>query len=261
MTTKPWSLDQAVEQFSMAGIGGITVWRQHLPDDIEAAGRRIREAGLRCVSLCRGGFFPAIRESDRQKAIDDNLLAIDQARALGTDLIVLVCGAVPGLPLAESRQHIADGIAAVLPRAREAGVRLAIEPLHPVYAADRSAINTMAQANDICDRLGSPDGLGIALDVYHVWWDPDLNTEIRRAADGGRLHAFHVCDWKTEPADMLNDRGLMGEGVIDIRGIRRQVEQTGFDGAIEVEIFSDRYWAMDQEYYLDKILQACREHV
>ncbi len=261
MTTKPWSLDEAVEHFSGAGIGGITVWRQHLPDDIAAAGRRIRDAGLRCVSLCRGGFFPAVRESDRGKAVDDNLRAIDQAHALGTDLIVLVCGAVPGLPLAESRRHIADGIAAVLPRAVEAGVRLAIEPLHPVYAADRSAINTMAQANDLCDQLGSPDHLGIALDVYHVWWDSDLPAQIERAAGGGRLHAFHVCDWKTEPADMLNDRGLMGEGVIDIRSIRRMVEQAGFTGAIEVEIFSDRYWAMDQHHYLGKILQACREHV
>ena len=261
MTTKPWSLEESVRHYSSAGIGGIAVWRQHLPTDIPHAARQISDAGLRCVSLCRGGFFPAFSAADRQKNIDDNLLAIDQAHQLGTDLIVLVCGAVPGMPLTEARQQIAAGIAAVLPAAAAAGVRLAIEPLHPLYAADRSAVNTMAQANDICDQLDNPQGLGIALDVYHVWWDPRLAEEIIRTAKHNRLFAYHVCDWKTEQSDMLNDRGLMGEGVIDLRGIRQQVEDTGFNGFTEVEIFSTRYWAMDQSQYLQNILTACQNHV
>lgn len=260
MTTKPWSLEESVLAYSEAGIGGITVWRQHLPPDIQAAGKSIRNAGLKCVSLCRGGFFPAFSATERAANIDDNRLAIEQAHTLGTDMIVLVCGAVPGMPLADARQQIAEGIATILPEADAAGVRLAIEPLHPLYAADRSAVNTLEQANDICDQLGSPAGLGIALDVYHVWWDPDLSAEIKRTAENNRLFAFHICDWKAEQSDMLNDRGLMGEGVIDLKSIRREVEQAGFTGLSEVEIFSTRHWATDQHTWLQQIITASRNN-
>lgn len=262
MTTKPWSLDDCARHYPAAGVGGITVWRQHLAGhDIAKAGQNLRGAGLEIISLCRGGFFPSHSPTSRQAAIDDNLRAIDEAHALGAPLIVLVCGAVPGQPLSESRRQIADGIAAVLPAAEQAGVKLAIEPLHPMYADDRSAVNTMRQANEICDHLGSPANLGLAVDVYHVWWDDSLEAQIKITSNKNRLFAFHVCDWKTPTTDLLNDRGLMGEGCIPIRQIKGWVEAAGFRGYSEVEIFSTRYWSMDQTSYLAQITQAFQEHV
>ena len=260
ITTKPWSIEEAVPRYAAAGVKGITVWRQALEGrDIAAVGRSIRDHGLSIVSLCRGGFFPATAAAARQQAIDDNRRCIDEAAALGAPLIVLVCGAVPGLPLAESRRQIAEGIATVLPQAAAAGVRLAIEPLHPVYAADRSAINTMAQARELCEQLQSP-WLGVAVDVYHVWWDPALEQEIAALGRQGTLAAFHVCDWRTPLLDVLNDRGLMGEGCIPIREIRGWVEQTGFRGFNEVEIFSNRLWATDQDRFLEQIKEAYLTH-
>lgn len=260
MTTKPWSIEEASERYAAAGVQGITVWRQWLEGrDIAQVGRALRAAGLDVVSLCRGGFFPAGEAAGRAAAIDDNRRAIDAAQALGAPLIVLVCGAVPGQDLEVSRQQIADGIAAVLDQAQAANVRLAIEPLHPMYADARSAINTLRQANDLCDRLAAPH-LGVAVDVYHLWWDPELRSQIDRAARAGRLLAFHVCDWRTPTEDLLNDRGLMGEGCIPVRQIRGWVEQAGFRGFIEVEIFSHRYWAMDQDEFLEKIKRAYLEH-
>lgn len=262
MTTKPWSLEDCARYYPEAGATGITVWRQHLAGHQPArAASMLRDAGLDIVSLCRGGFFPATTAEKRQAAIDDNLRAIEEAHGLGAPLIVLVCGAVPGQDLVESRKQIADGIAAVLPAAKEAGVKLAIEPLHPMYADDRSAINTMKQANDLCEALGSPGGLGIAVDVFHVWWDDTLEEQIRLTAQKGRLDAFHVCDWKTPTTDLLNDRGLMGEGCVPIRRIQGWVEAAGFSGYNEVEIFSTRYWEMDQHAWLRLISEAYRAHV
>jgi sugar phosphate isomerase/epimerase len=261
ITTKPWSIEEATRRYAAAGVKGVTVWRQWLDGrDIAAAGRAFRDEGIAIVSLCRGGFFPAATAAGRQTAIDDNLRAIDEAVALGAPLIVLVCGAVPGQPLEVSRCQIADGIAAVLDRARQAGVRLAVEPLHPMFADSRSAINTLRQANDLCDKLGAAE-VGVAVDVYHVWWDQDLEGEIQRSGLAGRLWAFHVCDWRTPTEDLLNDRGLMGEGCIDIPQIRGWVEQNGFRGFIEVEIFSNRYWAMDQGEFLQKIKEAYLKYV
>ncbi len=260
MTTKPWSLAQAVAAYERAGVPAISVWRQHLDAPGMAA---LKASGLRVTSLCRGGFFPAVDAAGRQHAIDDNRAAIDQAAAIGAPHVVLVCGAVPGLPLAEARRHIADGIAAVLPHARAAGVRLAIEPLHPQYAADRSAVTTLAQARRLCEQL-NPTGrtdVGIAVDVYHVWWDDALDDELERAGRLGLLHAFHVCDWKVQQDDVLNDRGLMGEGCIDIPAIRARIEAAGFSGDIEVEIFSARHWAGDQQAWLERIIAAYRDHV
>ena len=260
ITTKPWPIETAIDRFAAHGVKGITVWRDALDGrDVAATGRRIREAGLSVVSLCRGGFFPAETETGRQAAIDDNRRAIDEAAALGAPLVVLVCGAVPRQPLAVSRQQIQAGIEAVLPQAEAAGVKLAVEPLHPMYADSRSAINTMQQANDVCDAIDSP-WVGVAVDVYHLWWDPDLEAEIRRCGEAGRIFAFHICDWKTPTEDLLNDRGLMGEGCIHIGEIRRWVEAAGFDGFNEVEIFSNRYWAGDQEAFLGKIVEAYLAH-
>jgi sugar phosphate isomerase/epimerase len=260
ITTKPWSIEEATDAYAAAGVRGVTVWRQWLEGrDIGKVGRSLRAAGIEIVSLCRGGFFPAPDAAGRRRAIDDNLRALDEAQALGAPLIVLVCGAVPGQPLAESRRQISDGIAAVLDRAGEANVRLGIEPLHPMYADSRSAVNTLRQANDLCDQLDSPL-VGVIVDVYHVWWDPDLESEIRRCGQAGRIFAFHACDWRTPTEDMLNDRGLMGEGCIDVPQIRGWVEQNGFDGFVEVEVFSNRYWAMEQGEFLQKIKDAYSKH-
>jgi sugar phosphate isomerase/epimerase len=257
ITTKPLTLEQCFTEYPKRGVSGITIWRQALEGrDLSQVRQQASDVGLAVMSLCRGGFFPAASAAGRQQAIDDNLLAIEQAHAIGAPLIVLVCGAVPGQALAESRKQITDSIAALLPSADQAGVKLAIEPLHPMYADDRSAVNTMRQANDICDALGSPAGLGIAVDVYHVWWDPELREQIALTGSAGRLHAFHICDWKTPTADLLNDRGLMGEGCINIREISDWVDATGFAGHREVEIFSHRWWATDQSTYLDQIASS-----
>ena len=260
ITTKPWSIEEATDRYAAAGVKGVTVWRQWLDGrDVAKVGGNLRAAGMEVVSLCRGGFFPAADAAGRLAAIDDNLKAIDEAEALGAPLVVLVCGAAPGQPLEESRNQIADGIAAVLDRAEQAGVKLGIEPLHPMYADTRSAVNTIRQANDMCDRLGSPH-LGVVVDVYHLWWDPELNGEIERSGRTGRLLAFHVCDWRTPTEDLLNDRGLMGEGCINVPQIRGWMEAAGFDGFIEVEIFSHRYWAMDQTMFLEDIKHAYLKH-
>ena len=227
--------------------------------DPTEAGDRIRAAGLKIVSLCRGGFYPALEEKGREEAIEDNKRAIEDAAAMGAPLVVLVCGAVLGQSLVESRKQITDGIAATLPLAESLGVKLAIEPLHPMYADDRSAINTLASANDVCDELNHPL-VGIAYDVYHLWWDPDLEEQTKRTAQADRLFAYHVCDWMTPTTDLLNDRGLMGEGCIDLRGIRALVEKNGFDGMIEVEVFSNRWWEKPTQEFLEAIKQSYLNH-
>ncbi|MFW5753152.1 MAG: sugar phosphate isomerase/epimerase family protein [Planctomycetota bacterium] len=260
MTVKPWNLEQACAACAAAGIGGITVWRQHLEPYGTARGAQIiRDAGLAVPALCRGGFFPSPEPAARAQAIDENKRILDEAAAIGAEMVVLVCGAVPGMPLEQARAHIRDGIAACLDHAQACGVKLAIEPLHPMYAADRSAINTMAQARAICEELKHPL-LGIAVDVYHVWWDDALAEEIRLAGEQGTLFGFHICDWRVETRDLLNDRGLMGEGCIDIRGIRSLMEQAGFAGFNEVEIFSDWHWQKSMDDYLAEIQQAYRTH-
>jgi len=261
ITTKPWDIETAAKKYAAAGVKGITVWRDAYANrDIAATGQMLRAEGLSIVSTCRGGFFPGATATERQAAIDDNRRAIEEAHQLGAPLVVLVCGAVPGQPLTESRQQILDGIAAVLPDCEATGVKLGIEPLHPMYADSRSAVNTLGQANDMCAQLKSPH-VGVAADVYHLWWDPDLEAEIARCGELGALFSFHVCDWRSPTTDFLNDRGLMGEGVIDIRQIRGWVEAAGFTGFNEVEVFSNRLWAMDQDEYLTAIVKAYREHV
>ena len=246
-------------EFPKRGVNGITFWRQALEGrDLSSVARQTRESGLEVVSLCRGGFFPALDAAARQRAVDDNLLAVEQAHALGAPLVVLVCGAVPGQALSESRKQIAEGIAAVLPAAAQAGIRLAIEPLHPMYANDRSAVNTLRQAHEICEALGSPDSLGIAVDAYHVWWDPELEAQLALAGRTNRLLAFHICDWLTPTCDLLNDRGLMGEGCINLREMSAWVDNAGFAGHREVEIFSHRWWAAEPRHFLDEIAASYR---
>lgn len=260
ITTKAWDLPTACAKYAAVGVGGVGVWRQWLEGrPLEESARILTDNGLAAVSLVRGGFFPAASPEDRRKAIDDNLRCIDEAATIGAPQVVLVCGAVPGMPLQEARGMVTDGIAACLQHARERNVILSIEPLHPMYADSRSAVNTIGQANDIIDALGGDPMVGIAADVYHIWWDGDLEREIIRA--GKRITGFHVCDWMTPTTDLLNDRGLMGEGCIDIRGIRKSVLATGFNGYDEVEIFSNRLWQTDPDQFLARIVEACHQHV
>ena len=254
ITTKPWTIEEMIDGYTQAGIGKVTMWTHHIePVGAKKAGEMLRDAGLDIVSVCRGGFFPATSAAKREEAKDENRRIIDMAHNIGSDLIVLVCGATPDLDLPTQRQQISDGIAGVLPHAQQAGVRLSIEPLHPMYADCRSAVNTLEQANNICTALAS-DFVGVTVDVYHCWWDPYLKSEIERA--GRKIMSFHVCDWRTPTRELLNDRGLMGEGCIDIPGIRAWVEKTGFNGPIEVEIFSEEFWAQDQTSFVERIKQA-----
>jgi sugar phosphate isomerase/epimerase len=260
ITTKPWSIEVAIEKYAKAGIKGITVWRQWLEGrNPTQVGDSIRAAGLEVVSLARGGFFPADNQRDRQIAIDDNLKIIDETAALGAPLVVLVCGAVPGQPLTESRKQIQDGIEMIANHARQLNIKLGIEPLHPMYADDRSAINTLKQANDMCEFLNHPS-VGVVIDIYHLWWDPELKAEILRCGNNQHLLAFHICDWLTPTKDFLNDRGLMGDGCIDIPQIRGWVEETGFKGFVEVEIFSNDWWQKDQDQFLEIIKDAYLKH-
>ncbi len=261
ITTKPLEIGTAIDKFSSLGAKGITVWRdayaQYSPRQV---GEMIRNSGLEVVSLCRGGFFPAADEHKRKEAIADNKAAVEEASELGAPLVVLVCGADPRQSLETSRDQIKAGIESVLPLAEKLQIRLAIEPLHPVYADTRSAITTMKQANDMVESIES-DFLGVAVDVYHVWWDEGLENEIKRCGKHDNLFAFHICDWKVPSTDILLDRGIMGEGCINISRIKKWVNQAGFDGFNEVEIFSSAYWAMDQDEYLQKIVEAYKTTV
>ncbi len=256
-TREQWGFAEAVEGCLRAGITTICPWRDQIAAiGLEEASRIVRANGLKLTGLCRGGFFPAADEAGRQAALDDNRRAIDEAAALGADCLVLVVGGLAGQSrdIAAARGMVADGIAAVLPHARAAGVPLAIEPLHPMYAADRACINTLGQALDLCETLGP--GLGVAIDVYHVWWDPDLAAQIARAGRMGAIMAHHICDWLVPTRDMLTDRGMMGDGVIDLPGIRAQIEEAGFRGAQEVEIFSAEMWWKKPG---DEVLSTCIE--
>jgi sugar phosphate isomerase/epimerase len=223
--------------------------------NLKQAKQILDDHNMDVVSVARGGFFPSVEKAKRQEALDDNLWAIEQSAAVGAPVIVLVCGADGKQSLEKSRDQIKEGIIKILPEAQAAGIKLAIEPLHPMYAGDRSAINTLAQANDMAEEINS-DFVGVAVDVYHLWWDDNLKEEIIRCGNNKHIFAFHVCDWNVPTTDFLNDRGLMGDGCINVPGIRGWVEDAGFNGYNEVEIFSDKYWETNQIKYLDKIKNA-----
>ena len=256
ITTKPWPIEKAIERYARAGIGGISVWQDALAGrNIPAVRRRIREAGLSVASYVRGGFFPHPDPAERRKAIEQNKTLIREAGALGAPHVVYVCGAHPALPLAQSRSYIQEAFEALVPTADGEGVQMGIEPLHPMYAGDRSAVVSLTQANDMAEAIDS-DRVGVVLDVYHVWWDDRLYNEIARCAESGNLCGFHVCDWRIPTRDMLNDREIMGNGCIDVKRIRQAVDEAGFTGFIEAEIFSNEYWGRDQDVYLQEIVDA-----
>jgi sugar phosphate isomerase/epimerase len=246
---KQWTLAQAIDGCARHGIRGISPWRDQLGVmGLREAVRAIRSNDLVVTGLCRGGFFTA------KDWRDDNRRAIEEAHELGAQCLVLVVGGLPAgsKDMNGSREAVRDGIAAILPQARQAGVPLAIEPLHPMQAAERACINTLEHALDICDALG--DGIGVAVDVYHVWWDPKLEAQIRRAGKQ-RILAYHICDWLVPTRDLLNDRGMMGDGVIDLPRIRGWVEAADYTGFQEVEIFSELdWWKRDP----DEVLRTCK---
>ena len=244
-----WTLAQAIEGCARHGIRGIAPWRDKLAEmGLREAVKAIKANGLTVTGLCRGGFFTA------PNFLEDNLRAIEEAHELGAQCLVLVVGGLlPGSKdLVLSRSKITEGIAKILPEARKAGVPLAIEPLHPMQAAERACINTLEQALDVCDALG--EGIGVVVDVYHVWWDPKLEQQIKRARN--RILAYHICDWLVPTRDLLYDRGMMGDGIIELGKIRNWVEAAGYSGFHEVEIFSERdWWRRDP----DEVLRICKE--
>ena len=264
-----WRLGDIIAGCARHNIRGISPWRDQVAElGLKESARRIRDAGLTVSGLCRGGMFPAPDSKMRREARDDNRRAVDEALTLEAKCLVLVVGGLPKAPdgtivskdLPGAREMVRDGLGELLDYARSAGMPLAIEPLHPMYAAERACVNTMRQANDLCDELvgkNRGEGLGIAVDLYHVWWDPELRTQIERAASASpsRLLAFHICDWLVPTTDMLLDRGMMGDGVIDIPLVRSWMEEFGYHGMHEVEIFSqNNWWQRDP----DEVLLTCK---
>ena len=252
-----WNVREAVEACRRHGIGAVDPWR----DQVAAIGldtcvRAVKDNGMRVTGYCRGGMFPAADAAGRQAAIDDNFHAIDEAVALGAECLVIVAGGLPkgSRDMPGARQMVADGLAAILPYAHSCNMPLAIEPLHPMTAADRCVVSTLKQALDLCDQLG--DGVGVTIDTYHVWWDPDLAEQIARAGRGNRILAHHICDWLVPTRDLVLDRGMMGDGVIDLRAFRRMIEAAGYHGPQEVEIFSTLDWWKRPG---DEVLRTCIE--
>lgn len=258
-TTFSWNVEEAAKGCQRAGLSWIGLWRDKVAEyGLENSARVVLESGLKVSSLCRGGMFPADNAIERQKRIDDNRRAIDEAATLGTDTLVLVCGGLPNNDLAAARQMVYDGIAAVIPYAQERGIKLGIEPLHPMYCADRNVIVTLGQANDFalqlnaaCPEYQTP--VGVVIDAFHVWWDPQVFTEIQRAK--GIIFGFHVCDWITPLPDVLKGRGMMGDGWIELRKLREAVDQAGYKAPIEVEIFNETIWEMPP----DEVLELMKE--
>ena len=264
-----WPLDQIIEACAQRGIRAISPWR----DQVAAVGldkiaKQLRDAGMTLSGYCRGGFYPAFDAAGLQAAHDDNRRAIDEAKTLNAPCLVLVVGSLPGalsgkpqyIDIARARNEVTGGIAKALEYARQVGMPLAIEPLHPMQAAERACVNTMEQALDICDALDPQrtGSLGVAVDAYHVWWDPKLAQQIARAGKE-RLLAWHVCDWLTPTRDLLNDRGMMGDGVIELKKIRSWMEAAGYAGFAEVEIFSTLdWWQRDGAQVLDTCIARHR---
>lgn len=256
-----WSLRECVDGCVRHGFGGIAPWRDKIQEiGVDEAARVICDSGLGVSGLCRGGWYTA-EGALTPAVLDENRRAVDEAVAIGATCLVMVVGGLSDRSknLQGAREMVTDGLSKTLEYARTVGMKIAIEPLHPMYAADRSCVNTLSQTLDICDQLG--EGIGAAVDVYHVWWDPDVLKQIKRAGKS-RLMAFHICDWLVPTQDMLTDRGMMGDGVIDISALRAAVEAEGFDGLNEVEIFSTQnWWKQDPDHVLTVIknrgLECC----
>ncbi|MET8422004.1 sugar phosphate isomerase/epimerase family protein [Streptomyces sp. NPDC005134] len=262
-TIKQWSLPELTEGCVKAGIDKVGLWRAPVQEyGVERAAQLLADAGISVTSLCRGGFFTALDPAERARALDDNRAAIDEAAALSTDTLVLVSGGLPAgsRDLHGARERIAEALAELGPYAQEQGVRLAIEPLHPMFASDRCVVSTLSQALDIAERFPA-EQVGVVVDTYHIWWDDQAAAQIARAGAGGRIHSFQLADWITPlPADVLVGRGQLGDGSVDFRAFREMVEATGFTGPIEVEIFNEGLWARDGAEVLAEVAARYVEH-
>ncbi|MEV1043653.1 sugar phosphate isomerase/epimerase family protein [Streptomyces sp. NPDC049916] len=262
-TIKQWSLEELAEGCGKAGIGRVGLWRAPVQEyGVERTARLLLDAGLTVTSLCRGGFFTALDPGERARALDDNRAAVDEAAALSTDTLVLVSGGLPpgSRDLYGARERVAEALAELAPYAAERGVRLAIEPLHPMFASDRCVVSTLAQALDLAERFPA-DQVGVVVDTYHLWWDDTAPDQIARAGAGGRIHAFQLADWITPlPAGVLLGRGQLGDGSVDFRAFRREVESAGYHGPIEVEIFNEALWARDGAEVLAEVAERYGRH-
>lgn len=259
ITTEQWSLKEAVEGCVKADIPWISLWRHKIEEiGLDESKKMIQDAGLKLSSLCRGGMFPAATAELRQQALDDNRRAVEEAAELGTDVLVLVCGSAPDHDIDTARKWVEEGIEQLVPFAESYGVKLGIEPLHPMYAADRSVVVTLDQANTMAEKF-RVDQVGVVVDVFHVWWDPDLYNQIARAK--GRILGFHVSDWSVPITDTFKARHMMGDGVIEIRRIRQAVEQAGYHGPIEVEIMNQTIWEQPGDETLAIIKDRYLKHV
>ncbi|EKX62000.1 sugar phosphate isomerase/epimerase family protein [Streptomyces ipomoeae] len=263
MTVKQLSMPELVAQCVELGIPGVGLWREPVAAyGLDATAKLIRDAGLTVTTLCRGGFFTAIDPAERSAALEDNRRAIDEAATLGTDTLVLVSGGLPAgsKDLHGARERIADALSELGPYAFERGVRLAIEPLHPMFASDRCVVSTLAQALDIAERFPA-EQVGVTVDTYHIWWDDTAPAQIARAGASSRIHTFQLADWITPlPAGVLNGRGQIGDGAIDMREWKGYVEAAGYTGPIEVELFNDDLWARDGRELLSETAERFVEH-
>ncbi|MFC7816848.1 MULTISPECIES: sugar phosphate isomerase/epimerase family protein [unclassified Streptomyces] len=264
MTVKQLSLPELTAACRELGVGNVGLWREPVQAyGVEAAAKLIRDAGLTVTTLCRGGFLTATDADERARALADNRRAVDEAAALGTDTLVLVSGGLPAQDkdLRAARERIADALAELGPYAERHGVRLAIEPLHPMYASDRCVVSTLTQALDLAERFPAHQ-VGVTVDTYHVWWDDRAPEQIARAGAGGRIHTFQLADWTTPlPEGVLNGRGQIGDGAIDMREWKGYVEAAGYTGAIEVELFNEGLWARDGREVLAETAQRFAAHV
>lgn len=259
-TIRGWSVPEAVAGCVRAGVPAIGLWREEVAAvGVDVAARLVRDAGLQVSSLCRGGFFSAATSEERAARAVDNRAAVDECVTLGTDVLILVCGGMVD-DLDRSREQVAEGIAELAPYAGERGVRLAIEALHPMYCADRSVIVSLAQALDLAERY-PVDQVGVVVDTFHQWWDPDIAAQIARAGAGGRILAYQVCDWLDPLPDILLGRGLPGEGTVDFAAFRRWLDAAGYTGPIEVEIFNADLWARDGDDVLRDVRDRYLTHV
>jgi sugar phosphate isomerase/epimerase len=262
-TVKQWSLPELTEGCVKAGIDKVGLWRAPVQEyGVQRTAQLLADAGISVTSLCRGGFFTALDPAERARALDDNRAAIDEAAALSTDTLVLVSGGLPAgsRDLHGARERIAEALAELGPYAQEQGVRLAIEPLHPMFASDRCVVSTLSQALDIAERFPA-EQVGVVVDTYHIWWDDQAAAQIARAGAGGRIHSFQLADWITPlPAGVLVGRGQLGDGSVDFRAFREMVEATGFTGPIEVEIFNEGLWARDGAEVLAEVAARYVEH-
>jgi sugar phosphate isomerase/epimerase len=263
-TTKRWTLAESAAGCVRAGISGIGLWRDRVAEvGAEQAAVILRDQGLTVTSLCRGGFFTAGGADARRAALEDNRRAVDEAATVGTDVLVLVCGGLPAgsRDLPEARTMVTEAVAELAPYAMRSGVRLAIEPLHPMFCADRAVVSTLGQALDIADEIGA-ENVGVVVDTYHTWWDPELYRQITRAGSTGRILAFQVCDWVVPlPDDMLLGRGHVGDGHIDIPAIARAVVEAGYSGLVEVEIFNQVVWDTPGDQTLAVLADRHREYL